>query len=308
MISALRRLSVTTQLRAGLIVLATLMMSAYLGSAARQIWLVLPLACVGAAILLRQPILGILALIPAALIVQREISTGTEVVLNAATLLVPALLVLWIANMVRRRNLRLVPSRTTRPLLLFLLSGLLSLIVGNAFWDPAVPRSSNFILVQLAQWAIFVFSAGVFLLTGNLIRDEVWLRRLTFLFLGLAGSLAILFVLPSHFNLIRLIQYRVVTIAFIRAPFWLVLTALAAGQLLFNRRLSIGWRSLLIAVLMAALTFAFYRERWSISNWGGIVAVIGILAWLRLPRYRWTVLSLIVLSAIVFFPAITWES
>jgi len=284
------------------VTIAVLFLAAYLGQRASLRWLGLLVAGTGGVALLGRPVLGLLALVVAALAVPLEFSTCTQVMLNPATLLVPALLVLWLLDMVRRRDLRLAPSRTTVPLLLFLLAGLLSLLVGNVFWAPFVPRANNFILVQLAQWGIFAFSGGAFWLTGNLIQDEAWLRRLTATFLILGGGLAILRVLPGAGSLVS----RFATIAIGRAPFWLLLAALAGGQLLFNRRLSTGWRSFLLAVLAAALFDSFFLSRESASTWVGVAAVAGVLIWLRFARWRWPIgaLFLVLAGVGILFPAV----
>ena len=279
-----------------------LLFAAYLGAHARRRWLLLLMGGIGGLALLQWPVLGLAALVPAALVVPMEFGTGTEVALNLATLLVPALLALWFLDMMRRRELRLAPSCTTRPLVLFLFAGLLSLLVGNALWDPAVPRSGSFTLVQLAQWAIFAFSAGSFWLTGNLVRDEVWLRRLTFFFLAVGGILAILVVLPQ----VGVPVNRMATLALHRAPFWLLLAALTGGQLLFNKDLSTGWRLFLVATLGAVLVYAFHLQRETASNWVGVAAVAGVLAWLRWPRLRWlvVVLLLVLVGTGVLFSAV----
>ncbi len=102
--------------------------------------------------------------------------------------------------------------------------------------------SGNFTLVQLAQWGIFALSAAAFWLTANLVKDEAWLRRLTWAFLLLAGGGAILRACcPAIGDLVG----RFTTIAFIRAPFWVLLVGLAGGQLLFNRELSQSGRAFL---------------------------------------------------------------
>ena len=54
------------------------------------------------------------------------------------------------------------------------------------------------------------------------------------LFLSVAGSLAIF----ACCQVPNLISELIATFAVNRAPFWLLLAALASGQLLFNRRLS----------------------------------------------------------------------
>ena len=281
---------------------AVLFLAAYLGQRASSRWLGLLVAGIGGVVLLRRPVLGLLALVVVALALPLQFSTGTQVMLNPAALLVPALLVLWLLDMVRRRDLRLAPSRTTPPLLLFLLAGLLALLVGNAFWDSFVPRPGNFIIVQLSQWAIFAFSATAFWLAGNLIHEEVWLQRLAVTFFILGGSLAILRVLPGAGTMAQ----RISTIALNRAPFWLLLVALAGGQLLFNRQLSAGWRLFLLAVLAAVLFYSFVLLRISASTWVGVGAVVGALVWLRFPRLRWLAATLfLVLAGIgVLFPTV----
>jgi hypothetical protein len=99
--------------------------------------------------------LGLFALVGAALVVPLEFGTGTEVRINLAVLLTPALVGVWALDRARRHDpLMIPPSMVNTPLWLFLLAGLLSLVIGNALWDPAVPRSNNLILVQLSQWAI----------------------------------------------------------------------------------------------------------------------------------------------------------
>lgn len=112
-----------------------LLAAAYFGQHASLRWLALLIAGLGALALLARPVLGLFFLAAVALVLPLEFGTGTAVTLNPATLLIPALLVLWLLNMVRRREVRLLPSRVNRPLLLFLAAGLLSLLIGRATWD-----------------------------------------------------------------------------------------------------------------------------------------------------------------------------
>ena len=267
--------------------------AALLGLRPSALWLIVPLLGIGVFVLLQWPSAGLFALVPAALLLRVEIGTGSEVALNLATLLVPALLGIWLLDMMRRRELRLVPSATNRPLLLFLAASLLSLVIGIATWDPVVPRSDSLTIVQLAQWAIFAFSAVAFWLTGNLVRSEASLRRLAFLFLGLGGGIAIV-VLPPVYPLVR----PILSGAFMRAPFWMLLAAMAGGQLLFNRQLGRAWKMFLLAVLGAIALFAFFGMRETISFSVGVVAVAGILGWLRWPRLRWPVILMLAVLAV----------
>ena len=304
MIDRLERNFDVNRLRFWIVVAGVLGAAALFGFHPRLQWLALILLGLGAVVMVQRPVLGLLALVLAALVGRAEFGTGTAVAVNPATLLAPTLLVVWVLNMVLRRDIRQVSSRTNAPLGLFLLSGLVSLLLGTALWDPGVPRSDNLIIVQTAQWAVFAFSAAAFWLTGNLVTDEVWLRRLTFLFLGVAGTLAILRVLPVS----RWWVQSVATLALERSPFWLLLTALAGGQSIFNRALSTGWRLFLMASLAAAVAYALFWERATLSNVVAVLSVVGMLAWLRFPRLRWVVIILLlVLGATGFLGSAIYD-
>ena len=190
MMVRLQRLFSGAQLWVLAVVGAVLIGSLVLGAQPRALVLVALAAVVGLVILLRRPATGPVVLILAALLLRKEFGTGTAVTLNLVALLIPALVVLWFVEMVLSHQVSLVPSRVNRPLWLFLLAGLVSVLVGNALWDPAAPRSDNLILVQLAQWAIFAFSAGAFWLMANRISNAAMLQRSTFVFLALAVDAA----------------------------------------------------------------------------------------------------------------------
>ncbi len=284
------------------LVAGLLLAAAYLGQRPSMRWLMLFAAGGGALILLQAPNLGLLALIAAALVARIEINTGTEVVLNAATLLIPALFLLWLLSGAQKRELQWAGSRVDRPLLLFLLAGLISLLAGNVLWDPAIPKSGNFWLVQLAQWTIFAFAAMAFWLIANLRQAQVWLPRLTWTFLYLGGGLAILRVLPG----ISAIAQRITTITIDRAPFWMLLAAVAGGQLLFDATLSKERRAFLVVVLAAVLYYAFVIQREGVSNWVGVAAVGGALIWLRFVKLRGVIVTLTVLLILtgILFPSL----
>jgi len=284
------------------VLLAVLVLASVLGQHASLLSFGLLTAVLCGLALLTQPGLGLFILVFAALLVPLDINTGTDVQINPVTLLIPSLVLVWLIDRVRRHDIFIVSSPVNSPLTLFLAASLLSLLIGRATWDAFVPTKSNFVLVQMAQWAIFAFSALAFWLAANLATDEKTLWRLTAFFLLLAGSAAIVRILPGLDG----VANRVTTIAFVRAPLWVLLTALAGGQLLWNRRLSRRWRVFLGLVLLAAIFYAFFVEREVVSIWIGIAAVLGVLIWLRFPRLRWPLVVLVLVMAIagVLFPAI----
>ncbi|MBN1875884.1 MAG: O-antigen ligase family protein [Anaerolineae bacterium] len=271
-----------------MMVLGVLLASSFLGQRASMRWLLLLAVSFGMVVLLRVPQLGLLAVIIAALNVGVEISTGTEIKLNFATLLVPALFVLWLLKGLRARELHWAASAANRPFILFLLASLLSFLIGNATWPPAVPRSDDFWLVQLAQCAIFVIAALAFWLVANVHELETWLPRLTWTFLYVGGGLASVWM---AFGSSRWLS-TITTFTFQRAPFWILLTALAGGQLLFNAELGRVRQVYLLVVMIAVLIYAFVRVDDRTSNWVGVSAVAGVLVWLRLPHLRRTIIIL----------------
>lgn len=278
---------------------AVLLAAAILGYGASPIWLAAPIGLAAILALLRQPLLGLIGLIVAALAIKVAINTGTEVSLNAAAVLVPLLFVIWLLNRTRDHNIRLVRSQVNLPLILFLLSGLLSIFIGNATWAPSVPKSGNFIIVQLAQWAMWAFSAIAFWLAGNTVKSVTWLRRLTICFIAIAGLLAIVRVSPNGFDML----YSTVTFAVDRAPFWLLLTALIVGQLLFNRDIPARPRLALLAIMGAVIMYSFGEEQERMANWVSVLSAVGVLIWLRFPRVRLIIgvaILLLIASGILF--------
>lgn len=276
------------------IVLVVLLLAFALGQRASVTTLGVLVALMGALALFRYPVLGFPVLILAALAGKMEFSTGTEVNLNPASLLVPALMGIWIANMLQRHEIRLPRSRTTRPLVLFLLFSMISLVVSNALWDPNVPKSDRFIVVQLAQVSLFVFSAGAFWLMGDRVKNPLWLQRITIGYLLVAGGLAIIRILPGG----GYVTDAITTFALDRAPFWLVLASLAGGQLFFNAKLSNVWRLFLLGAIIASLYFSFILQQERSSYWVGVGIVLGVLGWLRFPRLRWMA-AIVVIALLV---------
>ncbi len=291
-----------TKLWTLLIILAVLGTAALYGILGSGLLLLLLLAGLGAVLVLYRPILGLVVMIVIALLIPFDIGTGTEVKLNLVSLFVPILLAIWLLEMIVKRELRMVRSRTFLPLFLLVLAGAGSLIIGNVTWDPFVPYPANFLLVQLAQLGIFVLSAGVYLLVANLLKDEICLRYLTWTFLVVAGVLAVLYQWPVVGSFVN----QITTDAISRAPMWMLLTAVAGGQLLFNKNLVLWKQLFLMLILLAVGYYSFVLHREVLSIWIGVVAAVAMLFWLRLPRLRWLVLLvlLILLVTGVLFPAV----
>lgn len=243
--------------------------------------LVFPVVAVaGVLLLVRQPGLGLAVLAGLSFTLPITFGTGTEVSLTAPVFLIPAVAAAWLVDGLRRRSLRLPASPTVLPLLLFAGSGLLSLVAGNAYWDPLVPRSGNLLLVQLGQWAIFALSALVFLLAADLGQSERWLRAAVWTFLAV-GAIAVLeFYLPP---LQRVLGFSAGKMAN-RSMFWAWLAAMAAGQLVFNRGLKPLPRLGLVALLTASAYVVWFRMNDWTSGWVPFTVAVVAVVWLRIWR------------------------
>src|SRR5712692_8061058 len=137
MISAVERrtqISVDVWIRLAIIG-GVLLAAAFMGRRASIEQLALLVAAGGALLLLRMPQLGLVGLIVAALSVPFTIGTGTQTPIHAVVLLIPALLVIWIGNMLLHRNVQFVRSPVNLALAAFVISVTISYIGGNLPWN-----------------------------------------------------------------------------------------------------------------------------------------------------------------------------
>jgi O-antigen ligase len=287
-----------------LVVAGVLGLAALLGRRPSGSYLVLAAGAVGLLLLLQQPGLGLVAVAALSFTLPFEIGTGTEVALTPPVLLIPAVVAVWLLDGLRRGEVRLPASRTVLPLLLFLASGLLSLLAGRAYWDPLVPQPGNLLLVQLAQWGIFALSVAIYLVAGDLGARKRWLQAVTYVFLALASVVVLEFYLPP---LRRLLGWSAQNMAS-RSLFWVWLAALAAGQLLFNRRLSAWARLWLLALLAGAAYAVWFRLNDWVSGWVpftvAALAVVWFWVWRRNRALALALAMALLVLAMVLYPTL----
>lgn len=290
------------------IILATLALAGFLGWSTNPTIIFLfatgTVALIVLSILIRQPAWGLLGLIVLSLTAKITIQTGTNVPLNLTILATIFLIGLWVARMLFLRDVRLVPSRTMLPALAFVLATTISLIAGNISWIVHVPGRASF-PAQLGGWLLYVLSIGIFVWFANQVRDIVWLRRTTWLFLALGG----VFIMLRILNLASLREMLFVSGRSLGSVFWIWLAALAYGQALLNDklhrfvRLSLGL--LVMMTFYVAMVIAF---DWN-SGWMPGMLALGVISWLASPRMRVAVIIFGLLALILFFPAIyDWYS
>jgi len=274
-----RWLEQNTQLLLRLLVAGgVLLLSAYWAPRASQRHLILLLGAGMALVFLRWPPLGLAALIAASLVVPFAIGTGTQTSLNVAVLLTAMLIGLWPLDMMRRQDLRLLPSRPILPLLAFSMMAVLSFLAGQLPWfifgQPASPRA------QAGGLAVFLLSAGAFLLMAHQVRELRWLQRLTWLFLALGGLYIAGRLVPGLGRFTgRLFQYGATG-----SLFWIWLVALAFSQAAFNDCLSRAWRLALGLLVIATLYIGLFPDRSWASGWLPPLLAVVVILWAGAPR------------------------
>jgi hypothetical protein len=277
------------------VVLVVILMSAYFGRNANPTTTatlaLLVVSSIALIILMDKPLLGLLGIIIVSLNVKYQIPTGTNVPLNFTIVLSILLIGLWVIRMIMNQDVRLTPSSTTRPALLFALATTVSLIGGNVTWIFNAPEKAN-MPAQIGGWLLYVLPIGVFLLVANQVKDLVWLRRITYLFIGLGG----LYILTRVFGLTPIRDAMFVSIRSLGAVFWIWLVALAYGQAVLNTDLKpilrIIFGMVVFLTFFVAITTSF---DWN-SGWLPGLIAIGVITWLASNRMR---IAFIALSAIV---------
>ena len=207
-----------------LIIIGVLLLSVALGyeaSSRHLTMILLVLPAVGVLLLfIRWPPIGLIAIIGSIII---PFDGPSKV--NATMAVVGLLLGLWLMNMmVLQREVKLVPSKTILPLLIFISVAILAFGVGQLPWYTfAQPAPMG---AQLGGLAIFVLSAGAFLLVPHQIRELRWLKWMTWLFLALGA----LFISGRLIPGLGRFTGRLFIVSAIGSLFWTWLVALAFSQ------------------------------------------------------------------------------
>ncbi|TAH53913.1 MAG: hypothetical protein EYC68_01360 [Chloroflexota bacterium] len=268
-------LEVSTLVRVGMI-LGVLLLSAFLAMRAQVNFLFLLIGIGGLLVLLQAPRLGLIILLVGSLVLPFSIGTGTQTPINITVILIPVLLGVWVADMMRRRELKLAYSRTMWPLFALAASATVSLLAGSLPWNLFARTAP--VNTQVAGWAIFIFSLGIFLLVGNLVDDVRWLKILVVLFLGISGLYMASRIAELPFS--ALMNY----LHSDGSMFWVWTVAMAAGQLLFNRNLGRVGQLALAALILATIGIGFFQARDWASGW--VPPMIALATILTLRSWR----------------------
>jgi O-antigen ligase len=245
---------------------------------------------VGALVLLRSPSLGLLILTVGGMLIPYVGPAG----LNASLALVALMLALWIGDMVIvRQRVEFTSSRTIWPLLALVVVALLSFIAGQFSWFSFARNAP--LDAQAGGLAIFVLSAGAFVLVAHQIKDLRWLQAMVWVLLAFGT----LFLAGRAIPFIRPLTTSIIQPHAVGGVFYAWFPALAFGQALFNRDLRPIWRIALLAMTALCLyvgLFLFFNWK---SGWVPPLVAVAILAYLRSWRVGLTLGLLAVVPVLV---------
>ena len=200
---------------------------------------------------------GVLGIVLTAAFVRFSLPTGTASRIVASLLMTAVFIGLWVVKMlVMDRRLHFKPSRVRFPLFAFVLAAIVSYIWSNAFRDALVVVWSTWPFVQMGALAVMVLLPGAFFLTANCISEVRWLKMLCWIMI-LTGCVW----LGGYFLHIELSFLNV------QGLFSLWFVSLTYAQVLFNKKLALWLRLVLLGVVGAWLYVYFIARITWLSGW-----------------------------------------
>jgi O-antigen ligase len=254
----------------------------------------LPLVLAGAAV----PLALILAIqisdgigwwvlgIPAAAgFVRFRLPTGTESEIVMSMVLTGAIVTFWVTKMlVIEKRLHLKPAPTNAPLLGFVGASIISLFWGIAFRDPLVTTWGTFPFVQLASLGVMILLPAAFLLVGNTITESKQIR----LMVGLILVIGVLGLAREWTGL----RIGVNTLGIF--PMWC--SAIGYGLALFNEKMPIWQRILLVALAVGWVWYGYPTRITWLAGWVPTFAALSVLTVLR---FRWALIIVLIVLLLV---------
>lgn len=265
-----------------LVPVATLLLAAVAGWYSSWMALASVTGTLLALFLLARIELGPVLLLATAYLVPFEVALGEVVAANAVLVLLPLLAGLWLAARLRHGRLQIEFSGSSLPLLVLLLVATLAWVWGNIHWDPRFPKPPDLLAIQFAQWTIYFLSVLAFVWGSQLslrgLKQATWV----FIVLGtlaLLGRYADLFAGSGFYSLFAA---RAVS----NGNFYVLLTALAGGQALFNRDMPGRRRAALLLLALAVPLLGLRGNRDWASSWLPPLLVLLVLGWWRIGARR----------------------
>lgn len=216
--------------------------------------------------------------------VRMQLSTGTGSPLVASLLLALAITAGWCVRMIFQREIQIVRSPVTVPLIAFVAMNILSFFWSRATIDPRISVPPTYARVQIAALMVVVLSATVVLIVGGTVRQARWFA----IYLGILFAIGV-----AHAALLFLHGPDYLANGRGLISTWWV--CLSASQALMNTRLR-WWMRVALGLLSAVWLYQLL----SVIDWlsGWVPAVVALFAVLLL-RGRGTAIVTVIVTACV---------
>jgi len=293
MLSTIKGINTSRLIRLGIIA-GVLLASAYLARNPSRMYIVLPAAAMAGILFLRYPQIGLIILIPASVLIPFTIGPAFISEINNAILFLGALIGLWVLDMlVIKREFSVRLTRPVYAILGLCAASILAFIVGQLPWF-SISRAAP-LQAQLAGLAIFLLSAGAFLLAANQMNEAHWLEWMCWVFLATGGLIVFLHVIPGIGPLFKSLLPESST----GSLFWVWLVAIAFSQVVLNKNLTTGPKLFLLTTLSLTFFYLLFMSRGWASGW--FPSITAILVILLLWKPRLGIGMIIVLGAVFLF-------
>jgi hypothetical protein len=205
-----------------------------------------------------------------------SLPTGREsrVVISLAVALV--LMLVWAYELLfsRRTGVRLKASQLNAPLLVFVVINVIAYAWSYLTRDPLLRIWDSFPFVQVAALVVNIGLPLLALMVYNKLDNPVWIKRYI-AFVVFLGILNMVGRLGNIGLLMRFIENGTTGI------FGTWVAMIAYGALMYDRKMSMPVKMLLVALLLAQLFFYFWRQRIWLTGWVPIGVGVLVLTFLR---------------------------
>jgi hypothetical protein len=243
----------------------------------------------GAVVLLKWPVLGFIFTIAGGMFIGFRGPGGVNISILGVVLLIG----LWaFENLARHKPFYLAPSRTVKPILVFMIFSILSFLFGQLPWFNYATKAP--LEAQLGGLAIFLFSFIIFLLTPILLKDIRSLQLLTWVFIGL-GAIYVAGRAVTWGRIDSIYQYGLTA----GSLFWVWLVVLSFSQALLNTTLKMHWRILLFGICGLTFYVGYFQANDWVSGWFPPLLAVATIVYVRF-FLRYTVF-LVPIAAIILF-------
>ncbi len=289
-----RRISLTKQTfqyGVGVITVVAATIAAYWGSL--KLYTLVAAAFVGLIVLLvlmRQLAIGYFILLLGGIFIPVSGPGG----INVSMVMVIVMVFLWAMDMfITKRRFEFIRSGPIRPTLYFMIVCIAALLMGQVLWYVTSVQAP--LDTQLGGFAIYFFSLGVLVMTGNIIKDIRWLKAFVWLFVGLGAF----YVVARALNISLIDNYY--TRGFTaNSMLWVWLVAIPLGQVIYNQELTRRQRAALFFVVFITMYVAIVQSRDWKSGWVPSLIVIAVLVGIRFPKLAFASIPFAAIGFIYF--------